>query len=1150
MQRNRPADARNTRTLRLDGQGHVVLPGFNDGFGEGYTVEGWVCLDTLQAAPIVDICDYRGPKGEAAGIDASGTAFDRITLQTHGTQGDLQLVTSRGQFDPSRPGGIRILVAKEALKAGRWAHIAATVLSSGLAILHVDGRRVAERVLFSAAEVANDSSVVRRNALLGRSAGPSKQFDGSMAELRIWSRALTNGEIRDRRFLRASGNEFGLARCYHLDDVAGRAVMDVSPHRKSGAVLGGGLISENVDVPLWPSDDRLGAGVDATCKLMQDPRIVKTNGKTSTVHVPVYEVCLVARSSSGMPLRQTAIEIAVDEPVTLRPDQGDDVDVLAAPKMPVTITTNAMGKARLTINAHGFKANEEAVVRCPALKVRIADMPAGQYDVILPDLQALEVLAGATGDSLTTGIPARNGRKQTPSPFGQKVSAEDAAELAATVRGLMQAASQSTLEYEEGFLLSFAEGSSEEARGTIASAVRPGAAARIDADVPLRRTIPGVRVPMPESDVMSFSAGEAETILDVQVLAAPGFGAMGEGLISFGTTNEAGRIRRARRLRDDRVRLGDRLEAAGDKIEAAFKEFGEKTEEFFKDVGDLVKEAVIEPADKFFRNLGDRIDDAMIVVVKTLDPRGWAVEAYQIVVEVGGKLIRTIVDSVETAVAAMSAFFKQVAASIEKVINYVAALFDWEDILDTADALHEMQRAALARFPGTIRAARNKWNALMTNAETTMTTALDRVINSMGVAEVESNPSDPDERTSFLMNKLENNLGRLALDSVMPNIDFSLLDRIVQAFDVQGIRKELDSAIDSIDWKAAVADPKAFFTTGATVILLGVRALLQLLMRLIKVGGALLLELVEQVADWLVRLANGRIDIPWVTDFIETTILRGRPLTLLSLFSVIAAVPYTIIYKLAKGTTEGPFAEFASFAAQDDADDAKVQAEIEAQIDAAMAETEKARGEAEKVAEKNRQNAAYAKAACGLFGGTICSVATMIADLGDEKSVIARSARLVAAIVGAAVAGITGFPTTGTKVERGLATTGWFVGLIGAVIAMADGVVGLLSAKSKGDKYKKIGEAFAWVTAGWGVVVVVWEIVGACIAAATTKRTSGEKGVAGFATAANICGGLSMMSTVIPEEKIVIQIAVNGAFIILQLGFGVTSLSWQMALDS
>lgn len=194
---------------------------------------------------------------------------------------------------------------------------------------------------------------------------------------------------------------------------------------------------------------------------------------------------------------------------------------------------------------------------------------------------------------------------------------------------------------------------------------------------------------------------------------------------------------------------------------------------------------------------------------------------------------------------------------------------------------------------------------------------------------------------------------------------------------------------------------------------------LQLLMRLVKVGGALLLELVEQVADWLVRLANGRIDIPWVTDFIETTILRGRPLTLLSLFSVIVAVPYTIIYKIAKGTTEGPFAEFASFAAQDEVDKAKVQAEIEAQIEAALAETEKVTAEAE----KKRQTMGHVKAACGLFGGALCSIATMIADLGDEKNMASRAARLVAAIIGATIAGITGFPTEGTKLERGLATT-------------------------------------------------------------------------------------------------------------------------------
>lgn len=1142
--RARPSDARTLRGLLLDGSGGVALPGLTRGFGEGYTIEAWVRHDSFDGAPIVELVDRRGPKGELRGVDATDAAsFDRISLQTFANGPDLQFIASRGVADPGDPGSLRLLGARAALKLGRWTHVAATVLPSGLVTLHVDGVKVAERSLFTAAEVAADASAVRRFALLGRGAGAGRRLAGALAEVRIWGRALTGGELRDRRWLRASGGEYGLVRCYHLDDIAGGAIADASTSRAAGT-LTGGVVREIPDLPLWPADERAGAGVDAVCKLMQDPRIAAVNGKRVSSHVPVFEVCLAARTGSGAPAGKATIEISVDEPVLLRHDRGDGEEQLAAPRRPVKITTNHGGKARLTIDAGGFKLGDRDALRCPVLKVRTDDMPAGQWDVILPDLQAFESLATATGDSLRAGLPARLGRKKTPSPVTRAVAGAEAEELATTIRTLMNAASQASLVADDVSPIAFADGDGEAAPATIAVARSPsrGAAGRVDADAPIRRPIPAREVPAPEGQLLSFGVGGGEAVLEVQMLAAPTFaGGADDGPLTFGLGDGETRIARARRLRAKRERLGE-------KIETAFKEFGEATKEFFDDLGDLIKSAVEKPFREFIKDLAGKVDDAMIFVLKAIDPSGRAVETYQIVIEVGGKVIRTIIDSVESAIDAAAAFFEKLGASIRRIVDYLAALFDWEDILATTDALHAMHRRQLARWPASIRAAIATWDGLMDHTERRMTAGIDGALRSLGVAAPAESGSEPDERSAFVLGKFEDNAEKLSFaGGGVPDVDMTLLEQLSSSFDVDGIGDEFKAAFKSIDFAEAVKDPKEFFVAGASTVLLAVRAVIQLVMRAVKVSGVLLLKLVEQVAEWIVELANKRIDVPGLTDFVETHVLRGRPLTLLTLLAVLEAIPYTIVYKLASGSTEGPFSGASTFADEDDVAD---EATMKQAMQEALAAKDQASDTPTRMDLVKERRKEHGKAITNVVCGVISGIAATVSEVGKDTNEGFAAVRLVSAVCGAVICGVTGFPSGDARKDK-LEVAGWCLGLVGSLLAAVDGVSGVIYASFGKKPAKVVCTVMTYVSAGWGAVQFAYTIGVAAERARHPEeaQTRDEIGCDALMTTANVCGCVSAMSAALADVKKEAMIGISVVALVLQLGFGLGSIGWMIKIE-
>ncbi len=132
-----------------------------------------------------------------------------------------------------------------------FVHLVTTYsISSGKIQSYVNGVLAGETTMFpSAAVVSNDRPFIIGNApwdLL------SFQFYGDMDEVRIWNKALTQAEIKDRMFAELSGQEDGLVAYYNFNQAHDSIVPDSGPNGFEGILSNSDHISTSFAVSSAP----------------------------------------------------------------------------------------------------------------------------------------------------------------------------------------------------------------------------------------------------------------------------------------------------------------------------------------------------------------------------------------------------------------------------------------------------------------------------------------------------------------------------------------------------------------------------------------------------------------------------------------------------------------------------------------------------------------------------------------------------------------------------------------------------------------------------------------------------------------------------------------------------------------------------------
>jgi signal transduction histidine kinase/CheY-like chemotaxis protein/ligand-binding sensor domain-containing protein len=208
------------RVLDLDGTGdHVRLPAFVFTNLSQATVESWMKWRSFSSpARVFDFGERQREMYVGAGLTGSMTPHSAmlkfLVVDDAGNRRRVEV-----------SGGVRL---------NEWAHLA-VVTGPGGVRLYLNGMLVATND-----HTGSLSSVGGRNYFLGRdnySPNPAGMLDGQLDEVRVWSVARTENEIRETMFRKLMGREPGLAGLWNFDD-ANSPGRDASTNAHHGQLIG------------------------------------------------------------------------------------------------------------------------------------------------------------------------------------------------------------------------------------------------------------------------------------------------------------------------------------------------------------------------------------------------------------------------------------------------------------------------------------------------------------------------------------------------------------------------------------------------------------------------------------------------------------------------------------------------------------------------------------------------------------------------------------------------------------------------------------------------------------------------------------------------------------------------------------------------
>jgi hypothetical protein len=304
--------------------------------------------------------------------------------------------------------------------------------------------------------------------------------------------------------------------------------------------------------------------------------------------------------------------------------------------------------------------------------------------------------------------------------------------------------------------------------------------------------------------------------------------------------------------------------------------------------------AIVRPVEHFVANTISTAQQLAVDASKGLTVLAMVVENGTTI------LVKTAIADVESAAMVTGAFFQRVGLEIKAVIDFLAALFDWDAILKLQATLQKTIDDRVAAFPGRISAQRAQLSDRFKSLETTLA-SLGSEGNSPGQI---SSPAPADAsgiggQFGWLLDKIESylfgnlglspDLGLSAILSLLPlptgPVATGLSDFLV---------KFTNSAV-----AALVTEPKKIFSQDP-------HALLQLFAPLLVDAVKSMADLVDQVlaiAPTLITEAHKvlaqRISIPYLTDLIELVVFhKQQQLSLESLLTLVAAALLTVMDSL------------------------------------------------------------------------------------------------------------------------------------------------------------------------------------------------------------------------------------------------------------
>jgi hypothetical protein len=862
--------------------------------GDGMTVPG-IAVAALPSAtpPPGSVECWVRPSGAGTLLDVTdSTAGRRLAAVTVEASGQLtvRMVGSGAPVDTTLP--------LPSPGFGEWHHVALSSNGSVTSVV-VDGESAATIEvplpdLGSANLTFGRASDVTSPPLPDDS---PKQLTGSLAEVRAWRRALVLGEIRGGMHHALRGDEPGLIGRWGFERGLGR---DRSPARRTAAIAPSTRVSADV-VDLEPREGRY---LVSQTKLVEDFDFpVAANGGSPSAPTPrnSYRVVISAYEVDGTPVSDLALTLDLQpEPggpanASLLIDAADGTQThVIANGTPVTLTTNLLGNLSVSLPAEDLVA--------PVLRVRAPFMEADHALLVFPDRHAHEILSSVTADELRG--KARPGSPRGPrTPLVDDQHAASAEAVAAAIRSFMGAAHEqvpqsvnpvarsadlrllsplprpTTRRYENAYVVPHTYG----ARSDTASGHAHDGGGRIARQVVPQATSSGTW------ELLSSATGLTHSTL---------------------SSNDGDQI------------WSDSTLTTADPLAALFHQ--QHTTKRGQPMSKRDLTAALLAADQQGRGRGffdffDAIVNAAKVVVHAIevviDEVGQVVKAVVVFIyDQAQNVTAAVLQTVYDAVGAVKGVLAKVAATVDKAIEFVKELFDWSDILDTQAVIKGQLEGVIPFVRNNLPSAQKAVTTLLSQVKQDAHNALEAVAGGFtgglirdyhGTA---AYAPPTDVQTSYLKNMIGDHGAQATITqsgSGLTASPGSLADALATHAEgsaalnmLAGRQGELYAASDQVGGGFAAA--AAAFT----------RVLEGLSDELFDLAIAAVPPVFAELDGALGNadaLLNWRLEIPLVTRLYESVIVPGDSLTPYSLGALAGALPTTILYKLATGSSTGPF---------------------------------------------------------------------------------------------------------------------------------------------------------------------------------------------------------------------------------------------------
>lgn len=338
---------------------------------------------------------------------------------------------------------------------------------------------------------------------------------------------------------------------------------------------------------------------------------------------------------------------------------------------------------------------------------------------------------------------------------------------------------------------------------------------------------------------------------------------------------------------------------------------------------------------KFAYDLYHAIKKAIITVTKVVVEEG-ALQLWLALESVGSSIVTLAIETIHDVEGAFVSAFQWVEATVEKVIDFLKELFDWQDIINTktaiewwvsqllANATTTLQDPALATFlKGRFSSLTSSISKAIADAESTFSGNSFSQVAAANAPSSNPTPMQPAKATgAYGSNQVKCNAvhtqtqtyvqqggtlstgqGSASLAAVSGSIDQFITDiqnSLGPGSAFGGVLAGMPGPVSQ-----SLSSPKALLDMAVVDVLKLVNALVD---ELLKVAEQLLLDLIALGAGCLSTLAEileTPINIPIISWIYQE--ITHHELTILDLLCLVIALPTTVIYKIVFGGGQAPF---------------------------------------------------------------------------------------------------------------------------------------------------------------------------------------------------------------------------------------------------